>query len=387
MEALAAVLSALSAVLWVGLALSPWGVWRNREVLDAANAAKDCVSLEEITALIPARNEAEVIVQTLRSLVDQGAGLKIVVVDDGSEDGTAEIARQASADIRVVRGAALPRGWSGKLWALEQGRRQVTTPYTLLLDADIRLESGVLAALRENMRRENLSFLSLMAAPSMALAWEKLLMPAFVYFFKIMYPFAAVNSERTQTAAAAGGCILVESRVLERIGGFTSIKGAVIDDCALAARVKSHGFKIWLGLTHSVKSIRGYRRLKEIRDMVARSAFSQLRYSFGRLILCTLALLLIYLIPAASLASSSNTVRVLSAASLAIMFVTYLPILRFYRRSWAWALCLPFIAALFLAMTWLSAMRYWRGEQTRWKGRIYRRRRTGNDVSDIESKG
>lgn len=380
METVSIILASLSTILWTGFALSPWGLWRNREVLDAADAATDDGGLEETTALIPARNEAEVIERTLRSLVGQGRGLKIVVVDDGSDDRTAEKARQVSADIRVVQSSPLPDGWSGKLWALEQGRRLVTTQFTLLLDADIQLKRSMLASLRQKMLRERIPFLSLMAQPPMSTGWEKLLMPAFVYFFKILYPFRAVNAERARTAAAAGGCILVESGVLERIGGFTSIKGAVIDDCALAAQVKSHGFKIWLGLTRSVKSVRGYSGVKEIWDMVARSAFFQLRYSVARLLLCTFALVLVYVIPVALAASSITVVRSLSMISLALMFLTYIPILKFYGRSSAWALCLPLTAALFLAMTWTSAVRYWRGESTRWKGRIYRRAADGGEL-------
>ena len=374
MEALLIFLVSLSALLWVGLALSPWGLWRNQAVLDVMEVAKDNDDLHEITVLIPARNEAEVVQETLQSVIEQGPELKIILIDDGSEDGTIEKVRKvAKADLRVIQNLPLPPGWSGKLWALEQGRQFVTTPYTLLLDADIELDRGVLNALREKMRRRDLPFISLMAVPPMSSGWEKLLMPAFVYFFKILYPFQAVNSPRAKMAAAAGGCILTESRLLERIGGFAPIKTAVIDDCALAGRVKSQGFNIWLGLTHSVKSVRGYRRLKEIWDMVARAAFAQLRYSLGLLVLCTLAMLLVYGIPAVVVASSNIVIRGLSLGSLAIMFLTYVPILRFYNRSWAWALCLPFIAALFLAMTWTSAIRYWRGEQTRWKGRVYRR--------------
>jgi hopene-associated glycosyltransferase HpnB len=372
MDAFLIGLAALCAVLWAVFALSPLGLWRNREVLDASSATDDA-ALSEITALIPARNEAQVIEETLRALSDQGAGLKIIVIDDGSDDETGEKARKLPAEIHVIESPPLPAGWSGKLWALEQGRKLVATPYTLLLDADIRLERGVLAAMSEKMRRENIPFVSLMAAPSMLSAWEKLLMPAFVYFFKILYPFHAVNSARGTTAAAAGGCILVETAVLEQIGGFAPIRGAVIDDCALAARVKSRGFKIWLGLTHSVRSIRRYRSLEEIWDMVARSAFFELRHSVARLLLCTLALLLVYVFPVALAASANAVARALSLAALAIMFLTYVPILRFYRRSWAWAACLPVIAAFFLAMTWTSAVRYWRGEQTRWKGRVYRR--------------
>lgn len=374
MDAFLIGLAALFAVLWAVFALSPLGLWRNREVLEASDAT-DHAALSEMTALIPARNEAEVIEETLRALSDQGAGLKIIVINDGSDDQTGEKVRKLPAEIHVIESLPLPAEWSGKLWALEQGRKLVATPCTLLLDADIRLERGVLAAMSEKMRRENIPFVSLMAAPPMLSAWEKLLMPAFVYFFKILYPFHAVNSARKKAAAAAGGCILVETAVLEQIGGFAAIRGAVIDDCALAARVKSRGFKIWLGLTHSVHSIRRYRSLEEIWDMVARSAFFELRYSVARLLLCTLALLLVYVFPVALAASTNAVARTLSLTALAIMFFTYVPILRFYRRSWAWAFCLPVIAAFFLAMTWTSAVRYWRGEQTRWKGRVYRRAR------------
>ena len=374
MEALLMFLVTVAALSWVGFALLPWGPWRNREVLDVIDEPDREESHDEITVVIPARNEAEVIQHALQSVIAQGTGLKIILIDDRSDDATVAKARAlAYANLRIVDGAPLPAGWSGKLWALEQGRQFVTTPYMLLLDADIELDRGVLNALREKMRRRDLPFISLMAVPSMSSGWEKLLMPAFVYFFKILYPFQAVNSPRAKMAAAAGGCILTESRLLERIGGFVAIKTAVIDDCALAERVKSQGFKIWLGLTHSVKSVRGYRRLKEIWDMVARAAFAQLRYSLGLLVLCTLAMLLVYGIPAVVVASSNIVIRGLSLGSLAIMFLTYVPILRFYNRSWAWALCLPFIAALFLAMTWTSAVRYWQGEQTRWKGRVYRR--------------
>jgi hopene-associated glycosyltransferase HpnB len=210
-----------------------------------------------------------------------------------------------------------------------------------------------------------------MAMFSMSGIWEKLLMPAFVHFFKILYPFRRVNSQQTRAAAAAGGCILVETRLLDQIGGFASIKSAVIDDCALARRVKSQGCEIWLGLTHSVKSIRNYEQLREIWDMVARTAFAQLRYSIGLLMLCTLVMLLVYQAPVALVLSANGVIRYLALASLMIMFVTYLPILRFYDRSWGWALGLPMVAGLFLAMTWTSAIRYWRGERSRWKGRIY----------------
>ena len=364
---------AVPALSWVAFALLPWGPWRTREVLEAAPDGPN-ESLAQITAMIPARNEAEVIQQTLRSVAAQGTDLKIILVDDESDDGTAAVARQlVLSGLQINLSAPLPEGWSGKLWALEQGWRQVKTPYTLFLDADIKLAPGSIRALKDRMQQQSAAFVSLTAAPSMASAWEKLLMPAFVYFFKALYPFDRVNSPDSKIAAAAGGCILVETRVLRQIGGFESLKSAVIDDCAFARRVKSHGFKIWLGLTHAAQSIRGYKKIADIGDMIARSAFAQLRYSPALLLLCSSVLLLLYIAPVIMVASSNGVIRCLSLISLAIMILTYLPTLRFYHRSWAWALCLPPIAGFFIVMTWISAIRYWRGERTRWKGRVYKR--------------
>jgi hopene-associated glycosyltransferase HpnB len=374
MEALLMFLAALSALSWVGFALSPWGPWRNREVLDVIGEGNGEESFDEVTVVIPARNEAEVIQHALRSVIAQGPGLEIILIDDESEDETvAKASELVTMNLRIVHGTPLPPGWSGKLWALEQGRQQVSTRYTLFLDADMKLARGVLKALNNKVHGQDMPFISLTAVPAMSSIWEKLLMPAFVYFFKALYPFQRVNSPDAKTAAAAGGCILMETRVLDQIGGFGSIKSAVIDDCALAQRVKSQGFKIWLGLTHSLQSIRGYHDLREIGDMIARCAFAQLHCSLGLLILCTFVLLLIYVVPALMIVSSNSVMRRLSTISLVIMFFTYLPTLRFYHRSWAWALCLPLVAAFFLAMTWTSAMRYWRGERTRWKGRVYPR--------------
>jgi hopene-associated glycosyltransferase HpnB len=374
MEAIYVFLVALSTLSWVVFALMSCRPWSNREVFEALDRGDGEEFLKEITVVIPARNEAEVIQQTLHSIIEQGPGLSIVLIDDSSEDVTVEKAREMRiSNLLIIQSAPLPAGWSGKLWALEQGRRRVTTPYTLLLDADIRLARATVKALREKMDQQGVPFVSLMAVPSMSGCWEKLLMPAFVYFFKILYPFQRVNSRHASLAAAAGGCILMESRLLDQIGGFESIKSAVIDDCALARRVKSQGFGIWLGLTHSVRSGRSPQRLQEIWDMVARTAFAQLRYSVGLLLLCTLVMLLVYQVPAFTVLSSNNLIRSLSLGSLVIMLLTYIPILRFYNRSLAWALGLPLIAALFLAMAWTSAIRYWRGERTRWKGRVYQR--------------
>lgn len=372
METVLLVLSLVPAAMWLGLALLPWRPWSAREALDAGGSPPADEGLGDVTVLVPARNEAETVARTLPAVAAQGRGLRILLVDDGSTDGTARRAREAAGErVRVLRGEPLPEGWSGKLWALEQGRGRVSTPLTLLLDADIAPAPGIVAALRRKMRQERVAFVSLMARPSLGTFWEKLLMPAFVYFFKLLYPFRLANAPSSKVAAAAGGCILMETRLFGEIGGLGSIRDALIDDCALARRVKETGRGTWIGLTRSVESVRPYKGLADIWNMVARTAFTQLGYSAAMLGLCTLAMLLAFFAPVAALAAGPPAARWLSAGTLAATALLYLPTLRFYGRSWAWALGMPLIAALFLAMTWTSALRYWRGERSRWKGRVY----------------
>lgn len=372
MDTVLLVLSLIPALTWVGTALLPWRPWSTREVLDADDPPSGEESLADMTVLIPARNEAEIIPRTLPAVAGQGRDLRILLVDDGSTDGTAGRAREAAGGkLQVLPGEPLPEGWGGKLWALEQGRKRVTTPLTLLLDADITPAPGIAAALRRKMRQDRIAFISLMAVPPLGSFWERLLMPAFVYFFKILYPFRLANSPSSKIAAAAGGCILMETRLFEEIGGLESIRGALIDDCALAREVKKTGSATWVGLTRSLRSVRPYNGLGEIWNMVARTAFTQLGYSAGMLALCSLAMALAFWAPVVALAAGSPAVRWLSAGTLAAMALLYLPTLRFYGRSWTWSLGMPLVAALFLAMTWTSALRYWKGERSRWKGRVY----------------
>ncbi|MGB3095165.1 MAG: glycosyltransferase [Candidatus Deferrimicrobiaceae bacterium] len=371
MEALLLPITLISVSMWVGLLLLPWQPWRNREVLEAEENGKG-ERLGDVTVLIPARNEAEVIGRTMASVATQGADLKILLIDDCSTDGTADHARQAAGEpLRILPGKPLPGGWGGKLWALEQGRRLVDTPMTLLLDADIELDPGILGALRAAMRKEGLAFVSLMAMPTMGSFREKLLMPAFVYFFKLLYPFALANKPSSKIAAAAGGCILLETRLLEEMGGFETMKDAVIDDCELARRVKSSGNRIWVGLSRSVRSVRPYGSLREIGNMVARTAYTQLRYSPALLVLCTLAMGVAFWVPIVAMFSMNAAVMWLAAGAMLAMVLSYLPTLGFTGRSRIWALCLPMIATFYLFMTWTSAIRFWKGERTRWKGRIY----------------
>ena len=365
-------LAAIGAFIWLAIILLPWRPWDTREVLDSGSASPDA-DLSDITVLIPARNEAEVIGKTLRSLKTQGQGLQIVLVDDRSADGTATVAKTLGLqNLRLVSGEPPPADWSGKLWALEQGFRQVNTPLTLLIDADIELQPGIVEGLRQKLRENHLHFISLMAQLRMASFWERLLMPAFVYFFKMLYPFRISNSSYTRVAAAAGGCILSETRLIEEIGGFEAIRQELIDDCALARRVKSLGYRTWIGLTHSVHSLRSYENLAGVWNMVARTAFCQLRYSAMLLGGITAVMILVFWLPVAGLFFPPASAKILSAGALGALILSYLPTLEFYRQSRGWALALPLIATLYLAMTWSSAIRFWIGSGSRWKGRFYK---------------
>ncbi len=364
-------LSVLASLIWFVVLALPWRPWLHGETLEPETVGGDC-DLSDLTVLIPARDEAEVIAYTLGGLAGQGGGLKVVLVDDGSADGTADVARQVEGvALKVVGGQELPPGWSGKLWALEQGSHEISTAWTLLLDADIQLKPGMALALLAKAKRDNRPFVSVMACLRMESRWEKLLMPAFVYFFKLLYPFRLANSDNPHIAAAAGGCILLETRLIGQIGGFASIKDAIIDDCTLAKRIKQAGHSIWIGQSHSVVSTRRYERLAPIWEMVARSAFTQLRYSGSLLALCTLLMSLLFLGPFAGMLWGDGDTRAFALAALVCMFGSYWPTLRYYGRTAAWAPLLPAIAAFYLAMAWTSALRYWRGERSRWKNRVY----------------
>ena len=359
--------ASLPALMWVGLLLTPWRPWSTRERIEADPHAGSA-DLSQITVLIPARNEADVIGLTLGGLQAQGHGLQVIVVDDQSTDDTAKIAA-SFPHTRVVSGQPLPEGWAGKLWALEQGKAHVQTPMTLLLDADIQLQPGLLPALLAHKQRDDRQFVSLMADLRRTSFWDRLLLPAFVYYFKLIYPFALSNSSFRHVAAAAGGCILVDTKALQRAGAFASLRNALIDDCTLARQVKNAGYRTWLGLSRDVVSLRPYGSLRSIHDMVARSAFTQLGYSTVLLLVVTVLFALAYGLPFALL-GSAQTWR-LGLIALVAMMVSYLPMLRYYQMRMAWALLLPLGAALYLAMTWSSAIRYWRGVRSRWKDRTY----------------
>ena len=355
-------------LIWLCILLLPWRPWSVREQLEPEpGGAPD---LSAITVLIPARNEAEVIGKTLAGLKRQGADLKLILIDDQSTDATASIARQMDLDsLTILTGADLPQGWSGKLWALQQGLQEAQTEYLLLLDADIELLPGTIAALLNKISSGPCQLVSLMARLRMESFWEKLLMPAFIFFFKLLYPFAISNSPSRWVAAAAGGCIILRRESLLEVGRFEPLKGALIDDCALARRFKDHGLRTWIGLSRSALSRRRYATLPTIVEMVSRTAFTQLHYSATLLALCTLLMAAAFLLPLAGFFAAETFPAAL--ACLALMCASYTPTLRYYDLNPAWSLTLPLIGLLYLYMTWNSAYRHWRGAGATWKERTY----------------
>ncbi|MGI9229496.1 MAG: glycosyltransferase [Gammaproteobacteria bacterium] len=361
------------AIIWAAIVLSPWQPWRTRERLDATRGG-DAVDLSDITILIPARNEADCLATTLTAVAQQGRGLRIVLIDDASDDATVAVAEGAGvANLEIIRSRPLPDGWSGKTWALQQGLEMVGSDKILLLDADIQLLPGTLAAMRHKMQQDDLQLLSLMALLRTRSRWEKLLIPAFVYFFKLLYPFRLANSCHPLIAAAAGGCVLLQRRALQDIGGFAAIRDAIIDDCTLARQIKNAGYRTWIGLTRSAVSLRAYDDPAGIRAMVTRTAFTQLRFSVVLLLLCTLLMLGAFVLPLLSLALAPQVPAGLGGMALLLMLLSYVPIVHYYRLAPLWVLGLPLAGVLYLAMTWDSAWRYRRGISASWKGRDYLR--------------
>lgn len=356
--------------MWAGLLLLPWQPWRNREQFSADGPEPDD-DLSDITVLIPARDEADTIGRTLESLRLQGCGLRVILIDDQSRDDTVNLAHAVGLErLQVIAGVPLPEGWTGKLWALEQGREFVQTPRVLLLDADIQLCPGIIAALKHKLASEGRHLVSLMVRLRMQSFWEKLLMPAFIYFFRLLYPFALSNNGSRWVAAAAGGCVLLEKSMLERIGGFEPLRGALIDDCSLARRVRDFGGSTWVGVTHSAISLREYPALADVRAMISRSAYTQLHYSLTLLLLCTGLMGVAFCLPVIGLFAPAPA-PALAMLALAAMMASYIPTLRYYQLSPAWGLLMPLVGVLYLAMTWESAIRYWRGLRSQWRGRTY----------------
>lgn len=378
--------AAACCLAWLYLALGRGWFWKTDVRLPAGTdpGPDHPGPWPAVAVIVPARNEEAVLQVTLPGLLKQDypGPFEVVLVDDRSTDATLAAARSFlgspanKTSLTVVEGADPPPGWTGKMWALEQGAARSETAgaeYLLLTDADIHHPTGSLRRLVTAATGQRLDMVSLMARLSAERGWERLIVPAFVYFFAQLYPFRWVNRDRCRTAAAAGGCVLVRRRALAAGGGFTAIRGAVIDDVAMAGALKGAGFRIWLGLADDVRSARDHSSLGEPWSMVARSAFVQLRCSAVLLGATVAGLFFLYVLPVASLVAGLAFGRLWAAAlgALAwlIMVITYAPMLNYYRRWPVSAVLLPFTATMYLAMTVDSARRHWSGREVSWRGR------------------
>lgn len=382
--------TALSLVIWLFLLIFWGNFWRADQFLTQGMTLN---SYPIVCAIIPARNEAEILPQSLPSLLQQDypGQFSIILIDDQSGDRTGEIA-QALAEkkdkqeqLTVITGQPLPPGWSGKLWAMEQGiqasyQQKKLPDYFLFTDADIQHHPQNLRELVTKAEQEHLALTSLMVLLRCQSFWEKLLIPAFVFFFQKLYPFPWVNNPQRTRAAAAGGCILVKREALEKIGGIQSLREALIDDCTLAQKVKAlklgtEPTAIWLGLTRQTISLRPYKSLDSIWTMVARTAYSQLNFNPFLLVGTLLGMTLVYLMAPlgliAGLIFGNLPLILLALLTWLTMAIAYYPTLKLYQLSFFWALSLPLIASLYNLMTWDSAVRYWQGQGGAWKGRTY----------------
>ena len=371
----ATAIGAVAAAVWLYLLAFRGQFWRVRTIVNAPAAIA-----RNVVAVIPARDEAAVIGRALASLFAQhhAGSLHVVVVDDHSSDGTSDVARAAAAEagcgqrLTVIAARPLPPGWTGKLWAMREGietARSLAPDYLLLTDADIVHGPGEVAGLVARAEAGGYDLVSLMVRLNCANLWERLLIPAFVFFFFKLYPPRWVDDRRSRTAAAAGGCMLVRPAALARIGGIDSIRSEIIDDCALARRVKAGG-AVWLGPSMGTHSIREYRSWRPIWDMVARCAFAQLRYSAVLLALMVVGMSALYLAPPLLLLSGIPAAMALGAAAWLAMAAAFVPILRLYRCPAATGFLLPLIAAFYMAATIGSAVMFWCGRGGSWKGRF-----------------
>ncbi len=366
------IVGGVSLAAWLWMLALRGGFWLARERDDQAPAPPEPAVWPSVTAVVPARDEADVIARSIGSLLaqDYPGPFRVVLVDDNSGDGTAEAAG-ADERLDVLRGAPLPAGWTGKLWAVRQGiaRASETPPdYLWLTDADIEHSPDNLRRLVARAAAGDRVLVSLMARLTTETWAEKLLIPAFVFFFDMLFPFAWVNDPKRRTAAAAGGCMLVRREALERAGGIEAIRGRIIDDCALAERMKAEG-PIWLGLTLRARSLRPYAGFGEIRRMVARSAYAQLGFSPWLLAGTVAGMALVYLAGPALALAGSGLARWLGLAAWTAMAIAYQPMLRLYRLSPAWGLALPLVGLIYTLFTLDSAAQFARGRGGLWKGR------------------
>jgi hopene-associated glycosyltransferase HpnB len=369
--------AAIPLAVWIYLFLARGNFWQLRE---------DDIYLQplanwpRVAAIVPARNEAESIAKTVRSLAAQEypGELSIIIVDDHSEDGTAALAQKAASEsgasqrVKIHSAASLAPGWTGKLWAMNEGVQVASgqkPEFLWFTDADIEHAPDTLRRLVFRAERDSLDLASLMVLLQAETFPERLLIPPFLYFFLMLYPPRWISDPSASTAGAAGGCILLRRNVLAPIGGIASIRGEVIDDCALARAVKKNGGRIWMGLTRASFSLRGYGTFPEIRNMIARTAFTQLHYSILFLVLALAGLFVTFLLPWFSFLSGEDPAWFLASTAICLMTVTFGVTVRFYALPWPWALALPLAVLYYGYATCVSAARYWLGRGGQWKGR------------------
>jgi hopene-associated glycosyltransferase HpnB len=376
-------ISGLVLGIWVYLVRFHARYWRERpRPAQSATLAEGPKHWPEVAAIVPARNEAPVVGEAVRSLLQQdySGRLRIILVDDQSSDGTAEIVRATALElgaaerVRVITGRPLPDGWTGKMWAVYQGTHEIEdflagAKYVWLTDADIAHEPDTLRGLVARAESGKLALTSLMARLRTDTFAERALIPAYVYFFQKLYPFAWVNDAKRKMAGAAGGCMLVQRKALKAAGGIAAIKNALIDDCALGKALKKHG-PIWLGLADGVRSLRGYPTWSDIWRLIARSAFTQLQHSLLLLAMCVLGMALTFLAPPLLSIQPDAGVRTFGLAAWALMALSFLPTLIYYRQPVWWAPLLPMTALFYLAATIDSARRHLSGRGGEWKGRL-----------------
>ena len=380
-------LTGLSLIIWFSLTFAYHGFWRRREFLpDDTDAAM--TSWPSVISLTPARNEAELIAKSLSSILDQSyqGSLQSILIDDSSEDDTSIIAKEISESssrsdaIDIIQAAELPQGWSGKIWALQSGvdyaeKMNSVPDYYWLSDADISHEPETLNRLVQWAQKQDLALVSLMVTLNCKGFWERLIIPAFIYYFQLLYPFHAVNNAHRSEAGAAGGCILISYNAVQSIGGFHAIKDKLIDDCSLAQVVKAKGYKIWLGHGTKSLSLRSSPRFSQLSKMVARTAFVQLSYSYIRLLFAILGMFLIYILPVFSFIyggiSQNWLLMSIGALSWGLMAYTYWPTIQAYQLKRFESFLMPFTASLFMGMTLYSAWLHFRGKHSGWHNRSY----------------
>ena len=368
-------LGLLTVFIWLALLAGWYGFWRADQRLPLTPEPPG--AWPSVVAVVPARDEAATIPYSLTGLIEQryAGPFEIVLADDSSSDDTVAMAGRLASDgertFTVVEAGPLPAGWAGKIWTLHRGIEEAARSqpdYYWLTDADIAHKPQVLAGLVAHAEAERLALASLMVRLPTRTFWEKLLVPAFIFYFALLYPFRAVNDPSSRIAGAAGGSLLIRRDALEAIGGIGVIKGAVIDDCALAQAVKGSGRRIWIGLAERSRSLRRYRRLSDFWAMVARSAYPQLSHSPLRLVFALLGLAVAFLAPPL-LVLAGGAAAFAGLVAWGLMGFAFAPTVKYHGLSPVWAATLPIAAALFAAMTMASAVGHYRGRPAEWRGR------------------